>query len=676
MNGTDLVSSLKGVGEKTTSYFKRLQINTVEDLMNFYPRYYLTYEEPILLDEADEGRRMAFRLTISTPIVVRTVKKLKIVTCVAEDISGKVTLMWYNMPFLKNVFYSGQTWIVVGTPVWKQGRYTIVQPEYYTESGYNKMLTTLQPVYNLTVGLKNKTVQKTVEQILPYIRKQKDFLPQEVKDRYQLLGYSEALEESHFPKTKDRLILAKKRLIFEEFFLFLCAMQLLKEQTVFVQNQYKIHQAEETKHLIEHLPYSLTNAQKRAYGEIGEDLQSHKVMNRLVQGDVGSGKTILAILALLDTVKSGFQGAFMVPTEVLARQHFESLQQILEPYNVKIGLLTGATKSSEKKQIYQQLESHELDIVVGTHALIQENVTYHKLALVITDEQHRFGVRQREALATKGQSPHVLVMSATPIPRTLAIILYGDLDVSVIDELPANRLPIKNCVVDIGYREKAYRFIEEQVKMGRQAYVICPMVEESETIEAENVTDYTRKLQQKLPSTIEVACLNGKMKQKEKQEIMERFSNQEIQVLVSTTVIEVGINVPNATVMMVENAERFGLAQLHQLRGRVGRGEYQSYCIFISGSKKQETMERLSILNKSNDGFYIANEDLRLRGAGDFFGVRQSGMMDFVLADVYDHADLLKMADEAIKDLMKTGWKPSEMNNPQMTKKMEGALLL
>lgn len=676
MNGKESISTLKGVGEKTAASFKRLKIQTIEELANFYPRYYLTYEEPVLLSEAQEGERMAFRLVISSQVVVRPVKKFRIVTCVAGDLSGKVTLMWYNMPFLKKVFHVGQTWICVGTPVWKQGRYTIEHPEYYTEEQYASMRTTLQPVYALTEGLTNKALQKVMKQVMPYIHEQKEYMPKEVLEKYQLWKYQDSLAEVHFPVTKERLIEAKKRLIFDEFFLFLSAMYLMKEQTIVVKNEYQIQQSKESKKLLEALPYSLTNAQQRAYEDIRKDLASSSIMNRLVQGDVGSGKTILALLSLLDTVKAGYQGALMVPTEVLARQHFESAVELLAPYGVRIGLLTGSTKLSEKRKLYEQLKQHELDLIIGTHALIQENVEYANLALVITDEQHRFGVRQREALATKGKTPHVLVMSATPIPRTLAIILYGDLDISVIDELPANRLPIKNCVVDTGYREKAYRFIEQQVALGRQAYVICPMVEESETIEAENVTDYTVKLQQQLRPDIRIACLNGKMKQADKQEIMDRFAQHEIDVLVSTTVIEVGINVPNSTVMMVENSERFGLAQLHQLRGRVGRGSHQSYCIFISGSKKKETMERLSILNKSNDGFFIANEDLRLRGPGDFFGIRQSGILDFILADVYDHADLLKMADQAMKDLMKQGWHPSLMDSQKLRDKMEGALQL
>lgn len=676
MQGNDSISTLKGIGEKTATLFRRLKIETIEDLVNFYPRYYLTYEEPVLLSEAKEGERMAFRLMISSQVLVKLVKKFRIVTCTAGDLSGKITLMWYNMPFLKKIFHVGQTWICVGTPVWKQGRYTLEHPEYYTEEQYAKMRTTLQPVYSLTEGLTNKAVQKAIQQAMPYIRSQQEYMPQEVLQKYQLWSYDDSLAEVHFPVSKERLVQAKKRLIFDEFFLFLCAMYLMKEQTSVVSNHYPIKQAKETKDLLANLPYTLTNAQQRAYEEIRQDVQGKTIMNRLVQGDVGSGKTILAMLSLLDAVKSGYQGALMVPTEVLARQHYENALELLEPYGIQVGLLTGATKASEKKKIYEQLRLQQLDIVIGTHALIQEQVEYAKLALVITDEQHRFGVRQREALAQKGKEPHVLVMSATPIPRTLAIIVYGDLDISVIDELPANRLPIKNCVVGTSYRKTAYGFIEKQVELGRQAYVICPMVEESETIEAENVTDYTVRLQQQLKPSIRVACLNGKMKQVEKQDIMDRFANHEIDVLVSTTVIEVGINVPNSTVMMVENAERFGLAQLHQLRGRVGRGKHQSYCIFISGSKKKETMERLSILNKSNDGFFIANEDLRLRGPGDFFGIRQSGMMDFVLADMYDHADLLKMADAGMRELLQNGWTPLQMTGEKLQKKMQGALQL
>jgi len=379
------------------------------------------------------------------------------------------------------------------------------------------------------------------------------------------------------------------------------------------------------------------------------------MMNRLVQGDVGSGKTIISFLAMVMVAENGYQSALMVPTEVLAAQHYEALRALLtetewEAYQPI--LLTGSNTAKEKRERYEAIAKGKSRMILGTHALIQEKVQYHNLALVITDEQHRFGVAQRETLGSKGDHPNVLVMSATPIPRTLAIILYGDMDISIIDELPAQRLPIKNCVVDQSYRPTAYRFLQKEIDAGRQAYVICPMVEESEGLEAENVVDYSQKLRHQLPDSVNVGILHGQMKSKDKNDIMERFARNEIQILVSTTVVEVGVNVPNATVMMVENAERFGLAQLHQLRGRVGRGVHQSYCIFMQSSQNETTSKRLEILNKSNDGFFIAGEDLKLRGPGELMGIRQSGLMEFAIADIYQDADILKLASEAASSLL------------------------
>lgn len=428
--------------------------------------------------------------------------------------------------------------------------------------------------------------------------------------------------------------------------------------------------------LIQQLPYELTHAQQKVYQEIRQDLMGDSVMNRLVQGDVGSGKTIVAVLALLMVVEAGYQGAMMVPTEVLATQHYETIRNLTGDFNIHVELLVGSTPAKEKRRIYEGLKNQTIDIIIGTHALIQEKVEYKSLALVITDEQHRFGVQQREMLAGKGQAPHVLVMSATPIPRTLAIILYGDLDISIMNEMPASRLPIKNCVVGAESRMTAYHFIEKEVSKGHQAYVVCPKVEDSEGLEAENVVDYAQQLRSEFSAYICVEYLHGKMSAKEKAAIMERFYANEIQVLVSTTVIEVGIDNPNATVMMIENADRFGMAQLHQLRGRVGRGKDQSYCIMINTSDKDEAKERLDVLYQSNDGFHIANEDLRLRGPGDFFGVRQSGDVLFHLADIYENADILRQAQSAITYLERHHYDFEHIEHYKLTEKMNLALNL
>ena len=437
------------------------------------------------------------------------------------------------------------------------------------------------------------------------------------------------------------------------------------------ESHFRMTPSDEVISLVKNLPYALTGAQNKVLTEVFRDMTGGKVMNRLIQGDVGSGKTIIAVLALLEAAYNGYQGALMVPTEVLARQHYESMLSLFEENGIdkQVVLVTGSMTAKEKRTAYGKIASHEADIIVGTHALIQEKVVYDKLALVITDEQHRFGVSQREMLGRKGDEPHVLVMSATPIPRTLAIIIYGDLDISIIDELPANRLPIKNCVVDTSYRNTAYSFIKGEVAAGRQAYVICPMVEASEMIEAENVLDYAKKLQSALPG-IPVEYLHGKMKAKEKNAVMERFAAGEIKILVSTTVVDVGVNVPNATVMMIENAERFGLAQLHQLRGRVGRGKHQSYCILVDGSGQDGTRERLTILSKSNDGFFIASEDLKLRGPGDIFGLRQSGDLEFKLADIFTDANILKTVSEEVNRLLDEDPELSSEEHAELGKKL------
>lgn len=655
MNDKTPLRELKGVGEKTEKLFQKIGITTAEELLRYYPRTYDIYEEPVEIASAEEDKTVSIRATIATSIYINQIRNLQVLTTTVADVSGRLPVAWFNAPYLRGTLKKGSVFILRGKIIRKKGRPQMEHPEIFTPAAYEEIIHSMQPVYGLTKGLSNKMITKLVHQILDTRPLHGEYLPEEIRERYQLADANYAIRTIHFPKNMQELLTARKRLVFDEFLLFVLAIQLLKEKTEEAPNTFPMKPVWTTEEIIEGLPYDLTGAQKNVWHEIERDLSGHKLMSRLVQGDVGSGKTVIAFLAMVLSAENGFQSALMVPTEVLANQHYEGFLRLMEEQNIASChpvLLTGSTTARQKREIYQKIADGEVNVIIGTHALIQEKVEYKNLGLVITDEQHRFGVRQREALTTRGNPPHVLVMSATPIPRTLAIILYGDLDISIIDELPAKRLPIKNCVVGTSYRPKAYSFIEKQVQMGRQAYVICPMVEESEGLEAENVTDYARKLQEVLPGEIKVEILHGKMKPKEKNRIMEAFASGEIQVLVSTTVVEVGVNVPNATVMMVENAERFGLAQLHQLRGRVGRGEHQSYCIFIQGNNEENTSKRLKILNESNDGFYIAGEDLKLRGPGDLFGIRQSGLMEFKIGDIYNDAGILKNASEAAGEIL------------------------
>lgn len=652
MQRSDSVIKINGIGEKTASLFGKLGIVTVEDLLEYYPRNYDSYELPCPIESLAEGKTAAIEASLCTVIEIKHLRSLQVISCNVKDPSGRVLLNWFNQSYLKNTLRKGTRYIFRAKVVRKGGMLVMVQPKIYQREEYQRLLPVLQPVYGLTEGLTNQAVSKAVRKALDSIGTFEEFIPMRIKKEYQLQGRAAAMKEIHFPKDKDTMMEARRRLIFDEFFLFAIALQHRKEHKEAQKNCFILHELEQCQKFIDALPYQLTKAQQQVWQEIRDDMTGEYAMARLIQGDVGSGKTIIALLALLLTALNGYQGCIMVPTEVLANQHFEGMKELLTPFQVRIELLTGSMSAAQKKKVYERIEAHEVDVVVGTHALIQEKVVFDQLALVVTDEQHRFGVKQREQLAKKGAFPHMLVMSATPIPRTMAILLYGDLDLSEINELPKGRLPIKNCVVNTEYRPKAYQFIENQVKSGRQAYVICPMIEESESVEAENVTEYTDKLLEEIGGKkINISCLHGKMKQKEKNDIMERFAFGDIQVLVSTTVVEVGVNVPNATVMMIENAERFGLAQLHQLRGRVGRGKHQSYCILVSGSSSKETMERLEVLNHSNDGFHIAHEDLRLRGPGDIFGIRQSGLLEFKIGDIFHDTDLLKQANEAVKTL-------------------------
>ena len=662
------LTSIRGVGEKTAKLFARLHISNVGELLEHYPRDYEKMEAPVSVSALTPGRVCAVKAAvIGTPQITR-VRSLVIGNVQAGDATGLFRMTFFGMPYLRSILKPGSVHVFRGLCQAEQAGKAqraslgvpapgglqparplrMEQPAIFSAEDYAAIQDTLQPKYALTKGLTNRLMIRTVRSALEGLdeRMLEEFLPEALRKEYDLIPWLEAVRRIHCPADVGELAAARRRLSFNEFLAFFLGLARLKGENGERKVTRPMQAVPDTGRLLEGLPYRLTDAQLRVWKQIEEDMAKETAMNRLVQGDVGSGKTILAFLALLMCAANGRQGCLMAPTEVLAAQHFEALNRLCEEQGLCIRpvLLTGSTPAGEKKRIYRAVASGEYNVIVGTHALIQEKVEYRDLALVVTDEQHRFGVRQRESLADKGEGTHVLVMSATPIPRTLAIVLYGDLNVSILDEMPVGRLPIKNCVVGTAWRPKAYSFIADQVRAGHQAYVICPMVEEGEMDGLENVLDYAKKLEAALPEGIRIAVLHGRMKSAQKNEIMEAFAAGKTDVLVSTTVIEVGINVPNATVLMVENAERFGLAQLHQLRGRVGRGSAQSYCMFISSNENEAVMKRLKILNDSNDGFFIASEDLKLRGPGDLFGVRQSGELDFRIGDIYRDSDLLLKA--------------------------------
>ena len=649
MNYDDPITCLKGIGEKTAALYEKLGIVTIGELMRYYPRSYERFEPPVTIRAAAVMDFAAVRVVICSYPTIKRVRNLSIINTKVRDEEGsELRVTWFQTTYLASVLRPGGWYVLRGKLSGNGKSRTLDQPQVYALDAYEQLQKSLQPVYALTAKITSKSISKAVAAAYDAGVKQKATIPEKVLSQYNLLPEDEAGYLMHFPKDEVQLTHARKTIAFGEFYHFLLGVNQMKKRLLQEKNHFALTRREEVTNLIKQLPYDLTGAQLRTIEEITQDMTGDHMMSRLLQGDVGSGKTIVAFLSMYQAALCHYQSALMAPTEVLASQHYQGFTELSERYhlNLSIVLLTGSMRAGQKKEALRQIREHEADIVIGTHAVIQEKVEFDDLALVITDEQHRFGVAQRDALSKKGHTPHVLVMSATPIP-SLAMILYGDLDISIMDELPAKRLPIKNCVVNISYRPKAWDFIIKQVQAGHQAYVICPMVEESETSQGADVVSYTEQLREALPSYISIEYLHGKMKAKEKDDIMARFAKNETQVLVSTTVIEVGINVPNATVILIEDAQRFGLAQLHQLRGRVGRGDAQSYCIMIDTSGKEESAKRLEVLNHSNDGFAIANEDLKLRGPGDFFGIRQSGEIAFAVADIYQDAQLLKWAKEA-----------------------------
>ena len=661
------IDTIKGVGEKTTKLLNKLGVYTIEDILLFFPRTYLIYPEVSTPNPDSVNSLISIAGRIKTnPKVFRSKSRIDVLSATAFVGDIPVDLVWFNSNYLKSSLEPGKVYVFYGRLVFDKNRYKISQPLIFETEKYEELRNKIQPIYHLTKGLSNNLVLKSVKAALDNCKLPEKRLPDEIEDKNNFLTYSQALKTYHFPENFDELVKARKRLAYEEMFFFILNSRLQEDKSVSYPNNFKISHHSQTDDFRNSLQFALTGDQDKVLNDILSDIQGEYVTQRLIQGDVGSGKTIVAFLAMLDVALSGYQAAIMAPTEVLAKQHYEGFVKWVENagLNIPVALFTGSMKASEKKAMAKLVAENDSCLIVGTHALISEGREFGNLALVITDEQHRFGVQQRDKLSSKGEHPHIIVMSATPIPRTLAMILYGNMHVSAIKELPANRLPIKTCVIKESMRKTAYKFVSDEIAKEHQVYIICPLVEASETTEAQNVIDYSKKLNEYFDGAYSIGVLHGKMKPADKNQVMEDFANHKTQILVSTTVVEVGVNVPNATVMMIENANRFGLAALHQLRGRVGRGSAQSYCILMNSSSDNRESERLNIMLKSNDGFFIAREDLKLRGPGDMFGVRQSGEFSFKVADIYQDADELEMASQDVEELLKKD--PSLDNHPKL----------
>ena len=664
------LTELKGIGPKTAALFEKLGLFNVEDLPAYYPLHYDFYEPPRPLGAVTVGEKCAVTGIIAHPVSVRPGGKVTFYTTVIEDATGRLRLNWFNAPFVQSLLRRGSVFVFRGQVIRRGAELIMEHPEILTPAKYEGMSGSLVPIYGLTKGLTNNAVIRAVRQALDLLPEAEEYLP----DAFLadgLLPEPAAVSGIHFPKDADGLLSAQKRLAFDELFLFVLAMRRLRQMTAEEPNAFPLAPTWRTEEAIESLPFRLTNAQLRVWREMEEDLTGPHPMERLLQGDVGSGKTILAFLAMLLCAENGFQSVLLAPTEVLARQHFEKLTALAESCPAFAGihpvLLVGSLRASEKKHVRAAIAAGEAGAVIGTHAALEASVEYPKLALVITDEQHRFGVRQRATLTKRGGRPHTLSMSATPIPRTMGIICYGGLGISIVDELPANRLRIRTAVVDETWREKADAFLRRELAAGHQAYVICPMIEPSEELAALDVGSCARRLRKVLPDTA-VGILHGRMSPEEKEKAMAAFAAGKTGVLVSTTVVEVGVDVPNATVILVENAERFGLATLHQLRGRVGRGDAQSYCVFMKGSESSAADERLEILKTSADGFRIAEEDFRLRGTGDLLGIRQSGDARFRAADLTRDGDMLRLAGRLAAEVLEKDPELSEEENAGIRK--------
>ena len=661
------LGELAGIGPRRVRALAKLGLTTLDDLLGHYPREYEDRREEYTVRTAPEGRAVCVRALVAEPPRLSRIRKgLDLIKVRAVDGSGQMWVTFFNQTYVKNALRPGEEYVFYGRIEGPPSRRQMTNPEF-EPAGRTKWTGRIMPVYSLTAGISNRLMVGWVEEALDRCEGEiEETLPLPLRERFQLAGAGWSRRQIHFPNGWEELAAARRRLIFEELFTLSLGLERLKNRRE--RGQGAVMGAGEWEAFLQNLPFAPTKAQRRAMEECAADLASGRLMNRLIQGDVGSGKTAVAAACLWTAARGGWQGAMMAPTELLAQQHQRSLSKLLSPGGIQVGLLTGSMRAAEKRSLRAGLADGTIQVVVGTHALLSEGVEFANLGLVVTDEQHRFGVAQRADLIAKGKEkgcpPHVLVMSATPIPRTLALILYGDLDVSVIDELPPGRTPVETYVIGEDKRQRMYRFVRKLVGEGRQAYLVCPAVEEGEGADLKAVTTYAETLQREVFPDLRVSLLHGKLRPKEKEDTMAAFLRGEIDVLVATTVIEVGVDVPNAALIVVENAERFGLSQLHQLRGRVGRGKHKSYCILMAGGGGEDSLRRLKILASTTDGFQVAEEDLKIRGPGDFFGRRQHGLPQLRIADLAGDMELMRQAQQAARNLLK---RDPELEQPQHT---------